>query len=215
MITRKAGPALAAGCTMVLEAGDRRRRSRRWRWPSWPSAPACRRACFNVRHRRRQGDRRRADLEPDRAQAHLHRLDRDRQAADGAVRRHGEEGVARARRQRAVHRVRRRRSRRWRSRARSPRSTATPARPASAPTASSCRTASTTRSPQKLAEAVERAEGRPTGSSQGAVIGPLIDDEGGREGRGRTSPTPCRRAPRSSSAASATRSAAASSSRPC
>ena len=30
------------------QAGDRRRRSRRWRWPSWPSAPACRRACFNV-----------------------------------------------------------------------------------------------------------------------------------------------------------------------
>ena len=45
MITRKAGPALAAGCTDGAQAGDRRRRSRRWRWPSWPSAPACRRAC--------------------------------------------------------------------------------------------------------------------------------------------------------------------------
>ena len=48
-----------------------------------------RRACSD-RHRRRRGrarDRRRADLEPDRAQALLHRLDRDREAADGAVRR--------------------------------------------------------------------------------------------------------------------------------
>ena len=64
-----------------------------------------------VRHRRRQGDRRRDDLEPDRAQADLHRLDRDRQIADGAVRRDGEEDLAGTGRQRAVHRLRRRRSR--------------------------------------------------------------------------------------------------------
>ena len=63
------------------------------------------------RHRIGDRDRRRADREPDRAQALVHRLDRGRQAADGAVRRHGEEAVARARRQRAVHRLRRRRSR--------------------------------------------------------------------------------------------------------
>ena len=64
------------------------------------------------RRRRRARDRRRADLEPGRPQALLHRLDRDREAADGAVRRHGEEGLARARRQRPVPRLRRRRPRR-------------------------------------------------------------------------------------------------------
>ena len=64
---------------------------RAWRWPSWPSAPACRRACSTWSPAVRR-DRRRDDLQPDRAQDHLHRLDRGRQAADGAVRRHGEEG---------------------------------------------------------------------------------------------------------------------------
>ena len=42
MITRKVGPALAAGCTDGAQAGAARRPTRRWRWPSWPSAPACR-----------------------------------------------------------------------------------------------------------------------------------------------------------------------------
>ncbi len=64
-----------------------------------------------LRHRRRHRDRRRDDLEPDRAQADLHRLDRDRQAVDGAMRRDGEESLARTGRQRAVHRLRRRRHR--------------------------------------------------------------------------------------------------------
>ena len=67
------------------------------------------------RHRRGRGrtaDRRRDDVEPHRAQARLHRLDGGREAADGAVREAGQEGVARARRQRAVHRLRRRRPRR-------------------------------------------------------------------------------------------------------
>ncbi len=39
MITRKAGPALAAGCTMVLKLPVRRR-SLRWRWRSWRFARA-------------------------------------------------------------------------------------------------------------------------------------------------------------------------------
>ena len=83
----------------------------------------------------------RAHGEPARAQARLHRLDRGREAPDGAVRGAGEEGLARARRQRAVHRLRRRRPRRGRrGRARSA-SSATAARPASPRTASSCRTA--------------------------------------------------------------------------
>ena len=64
-------------------------------------------------------DRRRADVEPARPEARLHRLDRGRQAADGPVRIRAEEDLARARRQRAVHRLRRRRSRRGGRRARS------------------------------------------------------------------------------------------------
>ena len=75
---------------------------------------ARRRAARRVQRHHRIGhrDRRRADVESDRPQALVHRLDRDRQGADGAVRRHGEEAVARARRQRAVHRLRRCGSRR-------------------------------------------------------------------------------------------------------
>ncbi len=64
-----------------------------------------------LRHRRRHRDRRRDDLEPDRAQADLHRLHGDRQIVDGAMRRDGEENVARTGRQRAIHRLRRRRYR--------------------------------------------------------------------------------------------------------
>ena len=175
MITRKAGPALAAGCTDGAQAGDRRRRSRRWRWPSWPSAPACRRACSTSSPARADGDRRRADLEPDRAQADLHRLDRGRQAADAAVRR------ARSRRSRWSSAATRRSScsttpiSTRRSRARSPPSTATPARPASAPTASWCRTASTTPSPSKLAERGRQAEGRQRPRARAPCSGPLID----------------------------------------
>ena len=70
-----------------------------------------------ARHRHRQcrgraGDRPRDDVEPDRPQARLHRVDRGREAPDGAVRRGRQEGLARARRKRAVHRLRRRRPRR-------------------------------------------------------------------------------------------------------
>ena len=43
MITRKAGPALAAGCAFVCKPATKRR-FRRWRWPYWPNAPAFRRA---------------------------------------------------------------------------------------------------------------------------------------------------------------------------
>jgi succinate-semialdehyde dehydrogenase/glutarate-semialdehyde dehydrogenase len=38
MITRKAGPALAAGCTMVLKPASQTLFPR-WRWPNWPDAP--------------------------------------------------------------------------------------------------------------------------------------------------------------------------------
>ena len=39
MITRKVGPALAAGCAMIVKPAER------WRWPSWPCAPASRAPC--------------------------------------------------------------------------------------------------------------------------------------------------------------------------
>ena len=104
MITRKCGPALAAGCTMVLKpatatpfsalalvrTGRARRRAE---------------GRLFLRDRRVEGDRRRDDLEPDRPQIDLHRLDRSRQIADGAVRRHGQEIVVGIGRQRAVHRL--------------------------------------------------------------------------------------------------------------
>ena len=107
MITRKAGPAIAAGCTVVLKPASQTPFS------ALALAELAERAGVPEgrvqRHHRIGGrDRRRADEQSDRAQAVVHRLDRDRQAADGAVRDDGEEAVARARRQRAVHRVRRR-----------------------------------------------------------------------------------------------------------
>ena len=111
MITRKAAPALAAGCAMVVKPAEQTPLS------ALALVELAERAGVPARrplgrHRiggRRAADRRRADLEPDRAQARLHRLDRGRQAPDGAVRRTGQEGLARARRQRAVPRLRRRR----------------------------------------------------------------------------------------------------------
>ena len=111
MITRKAGPALAAGCTIVCKPATQTPYS------ALALAELAERAgipkgVFNVVTGSADRDRRRDDLQPAGAQAHLHRLDRDRQDADAAVRRHGQEGLARARRQRAVHRVRRRRPRR-------------------------------------------------------------------------------------------------------
>ncbi len=61
--------------------------------------------------RRLARDRRRDDLQPDRARTHLHRLDRGRPGADGAMRADDQEARSRTRRQRSLHRLRRRRSR--------------------------------------------------------------------------------------------------------
>ena len=60
-----------------------------------------------------------------------------------------------------------------------------------------------------------RDEGRPTASSRASVIGPLIDMKAVEKVEAAHRRRACRRAPRSWSAASATRWAAASSSRPC
>ncbi len=108
MITRKAGPALAAGCPIVIKPATATPYS------AFAMAVLAERAGVPGRRAERadrfgQGDRRGDDDQPAGPQADLHRLDRDRQAVDVAVRRHGEEGLAGTGRQCAVHRVRRRR----------------------------------------------------------------------------------------------------------
>jgi succinate-semialdehyde dehydrogenase/glutarate-semialdehyde dehydrogenase len=50
-------------------------------------------------------DRRRDDVEPHRTQSDIHRIHRNRQEADGAMRRYGEKDIPRTRRQRAIHRL--------------------------------------------------------------------------------------------------------------
>jgi succinate-semialdehyde dehydrogenase/glutarate-semialdehyde dehydrogenase len=102
MITRKAGPALAAGCTMVLKpasqtpfsalalAGQSRRDPRRG---------------VQRGHRLRRRGRRRTDQQPAGAQALLYRLDRDWPPADGAVRERHQKSLPGAGRQRAVYRL--------------------------------------------------------------------------------------------------------------
>ena len=93
MITRKVGPALAAGCPIVVKPAE--------------ATPFSALAMAVLAERAGVP----AGVEPDRAQAGVHRLDAGRPPADGAMRGDGQEGVAGARRQRAVHRVRRRRPR--------------------------------------------------------------------------------------------------------
>ena len=109
MITRKVGPALAAGCPIVVKPAEATPFS------ALAMAVLAERAGaggrVQRRHGRPEGDRRRTDVEPDRAQAVVHRLDAGRPPADVAMRGDGQEGVAGARRQRTVHRVRRRRPR--------------------------------------------------------------------------------------------------------
>ena len=175
MITRKAGPALAAGCTVVLKPASQTPFS------ALALAELAERAgipkgVFNVVTGSAPRDRRRADREPDRAQALVHRLDRGRQAADGAVR------DARSRSCRSSSAATRRSSSSTtptstrRSRARSRRSTATPARPASARTGCSCRTRVYDAFAEKLADAVQKLKSAP-GTEPSATQGPLIDDK--------------------------------------
>ena len=97
MITRKCAPALAAGCPVVIKPATFTPYSA---LALGGSGRAGRIAQGRVqrRHRIGEGNRQRDDLEPDRAQALLHRFDGDRQAVDGAMRRHGEEGQPRTRR---------------------------------------------------------------------------------------------------------------------
>ena len=114
MLTRKSAPALAAGCTMVLKPAEQTPLSALAIAALAEEAGVPPGVLSVV-----TGDAEDApvigggaDLEPGRSQARVHGLDRDREAADGAVRGRAQEGLARARRQRAVHRLRRRRPRR-------------------------------------------------------------------------------------------------------
>ncbi len=167
------------------EAGQQPRRSRRWRWRSWPSRRGHARRRLQRRHRRLAaaigGELTSNPIVRKLSftgSTEVGKLLMAQCAGDG------EEGLAGAGRQRALHRLRRRRPRRGgRGRACSP-STATPARPASAPTASWCRTASTTPSSGSFAEAVGELQGRRRPARPTTQQGPLIDEAGGREGRG-------------------------------
>ena len=71
MITRKAAPAIAAGCAMVVKPAEQTplSRSRRRRARRTGGAPGRRALDRHRRRRGRTGDRRRADCKPDRAQA--------------------------------------------------------------------------------------------------------------------------------------------------
>ena len=79
MIARKLGPALAAGCTMVIKPATQTPYSA-LAWGALAERPASRRASSTSSPARR-ADRRRADLQPARAQDHLHRLHASRQDA--------------------------------------------------------------------------------------------------------------------------------------
>ena len=113
MPTRKAAPALGAGCTMVLKPAEQTPLTALavMRLGEEAGLPPGVLSIVTGDAEDAPAIGARDDVEPGRAQARLHRLDRGRQAADGPVRGPGQEGLARARRQRAVHRLRRRRPR--------------------------------------------------------------------------------------------------------
>ena len=118
MPTRKAAPALAAGCTMVLKPAEQTPLTALavMKLGEEAGLPPGVLSIVTGDAEDAPGSAARSDRRSARAQARLHRLDRGRQAADGPVRGAGQEGLARARRQRAVHRLRRRRPRRRRRR---------------------------------------------------------------------------------------------------
>ena len=163
-------------------------------------------------HRIGHRDRRRADEQSDRAQAVVHRLHRNRQAADGAVRR------PRSRSCRSSSAATRRSSSSTmpistpRSKGRSRRSTATPVRPASAPTGCWCRTAVYEAFADKLAVAVKKLMPAPGTRRPGDAGAAHRRPRGGKSREPHRRRDVERRA-RCWSAASGTRSAAASSSR--
>ena len=110
MITRKAGAALAAGCTIVIKPAAATPFSALALGVLAERAgvPA---GVLNVVTGSAARGRRRDDRQPDRAQDLVHRIDRGRPRIARAERGDGQEGVDGTGRQRALHRLRRRRSR--------------------------------------------------------------------------------------------------------
>src|SRR5271168_1165823 len=99
MITRKAGPAIAAGCTVVLKPAPQTPFS------ALALAELAERAglpkgVFNLITGPRRGNWRRTHVESRGSQTVVHRVDGNGQAFDGAVRGHREKTVARTGRQR-------------------------------------------------------------------------------------------------------------------
>ena len=137
MLTRKAGPALAAGCSMVVKPATQTPFSA-LAFAELAARAGVPKGLLSVL----TGSASKIGGEMTRSPT-VRKLTFTGSTevgphADAPERRHGQEAVARARRQRALHRVRRRRPRR-RGRGRDDlASTATPARPASARTASTC-----------------------------------------------------------------------------
>ena len=80
MITRKAGPGAGGRLHDGAASPPPRRRSPRWRWPRWPSEAGIPKGVFNVITGKASVIGKELTSNPDRAHAHLHRLDRDRRA---------------------------------------------------------------------------------------------------------------------------------------
>jgi len=106
MITRKAGPALAAGCTFVCKPAQQTPYSAL----AMAGARTTRRvAAWRVECDYRSAghsDRCRDDLQPNGPESDFHGIDRGGEKADGAIGGHVEKAFPRARWQCAVHRVR-------------------------------------------------------------------------------------------------------------
>ncbi len=100
MLTRKAGPALAAGCSMVVKPATQTPFSA-LAFAELGQRAGLPKGLLSVLTGSASQDRRRDDAQPAGAQAQLHRLDRGRPHADAPERRHHQEAVARTRRQRA------------------------------------------------------------------------------------------------------------------
>ena len=186
MMTRKVGARARRRLHDGAASRPSRRRSRRSRVAELAEEAGLPPGVFSVVTGDAQdapADRRRADVEPDRAQARLHRLDRGRQAADGAVRGPGQEGLARARRQRAVHRLRRRRPRRRPSPARSLCKFRNSGQTCISANRMLVQDGDLRRLRRALAEAVAALQGRRRASAEGVERRPADRRAGGREGR--------------------------------
>ena len=175
MITRKAAPALAAGC----HGGDQARRADAVLGARDGRAGRARRHPQGrvQRDHRRRADHWQGDVrQPYGAQGLVHRLDRGGPHSDAPVGRHDQEALARTRRQRAVHRVRRRRSgRRGRRRDRDQVPQRGPDLRLRQPHL--CAGQGVRRFAAKLAEKVKSFTVG-AGTEAGVMIGPLIDEKG-------------------------------------